>query len=128
MVRSSGERCLICSILHLNEATGARDTLLKMQGVGQKVADCILLFSLSRKEVFPIDVWVERVMARLYFKELNGHVSKKDIQKYSEENFGEYAGIVQQHLFYRRVQFCPNLPYRSMQKRSKQSEEEVCPS
>lgn len=82
------------------DTTGARDTLLKMQGVGQKVADCILLFSLSRKEVFPIDVWVERVMARLYFKELNGHVSKKDIQKYSEENFGEYAGIVQQHLFY----------------------------
>ncbi len=46
-----------------------RQILLKLKGVGPKVADCILLFSCQRGEVFPIDVWVERVMSVLYFKE-----------------------------------------------------------
>lgn len=78
----------------------AKQELMKMQGIGPKVADCILLFSLSRKEVFPIDVWVERVMSKIYFKDLKGKVSKKDIINYSNNNFKEYAGIVQQHLFF----------------------------
>ena len=46
-----------------------REILLKRKGVGPKVADCILLFSCKKGEVFPIDVWVERVMSVLYFKE-----------------------------------------------------------
>ena len=78
----------------------AKSELMKMQGIGPKVADCILLFSLNRKEVFPIDVWVERVMSKIYFKDLKGKVSKKDIINYSNNNFKEYAGIVQQHLFF----------------------------
>lgn len=78
----------------------AKTELMKMQGIGPKVADCILLFSLNRKEVFPIDVWVERVMSKIYFKDLKGKVSKKDIINYSNNNFKEYAGIVQQHLFF----------------------------
>lgn len=78
----------------------AKQELMKMQGIGPKVADCILLFSLSRKEVFPIDVWVERVMSKIYFKDLKGKVSKKYIINYSNNNFKEYAGIVQQHLFF----------------------------
>ncbi len=46
-----------------------REELLKLSGVGPKVADCILLFSdLKRFEVFPIDVWVRRVMNDLYIK------------------------------------------------------------
>lgn len=75
-----------------------RKELLALMGIGPKVADCILLFSCGRQEVFPIDVWVERVMKKLYFKEAN--VSKKEILKYSDENFGCDAGIIQQHLFY----------------------------
>lgn len=75
-----------------------REKLLSLMGIGPKVADCILLFSCGRQEVFPIDVWVERVMKKLYFKEIN--VSKKEILKYSDENFGSDAGIIQQHLFY----------------------------
>ena len=77
-----------------------REELLKLKGVGPKVADCILLFSCQRKEVFPIDVWVERVMSVLYFKETSGKMKKKDILKYAEEKFGVYSGIVQQHLFF----------------------------
>ena len=75
-----------------------RDRLLSLMGIGPKVADCILLFSCGRQEVFPVDVWVERVMKKLYFKEAS--VSKKEILKYSIENFGSDAGIIQQHLFY----------------------------
>ena len=78
----------------------AKRELMKMQGVGQKVADCILLFSLERREVFPIDVWVERVMSKIYFKELNGKTSKKEILDYAINNFDKNCGIVQQHLFY----------------------------
>ncbi len=77
-----------------------RQTLLKLKGVGPKVADCILLFSCQRGEVFPIDVWVERVMSVLYFNETHGKMKKKDILKYADEKFGKYSGIVQQHLFY----------------------------
>ncbi|MEG2348452.1 MAG: DNA glycosylase [Clostridia bacterium] len=78
----------------------AKEKLLEVKGVGPKVADCILLFALGRKEVFPIDVWVERVMQVLYFKNLGTTLKKIDIIKYAQNNFKEYAGIVQQHLFY----------------------------
>ena len=75
-----------------------RKELLSLMGIGPKVADCILLFSCGRQEVFPIDVWVERVMKKLYFNDKN--ISKKEILKYASDNFGNDAGIVQQHLFY----------------------------
>ena len=74
--------------------------LLTIMGVGQKVADCILLFSCKRSEVFPIDVWVERVMTNLYFKEYGRAMKKKEILEYADKNFKKDAGIVQQHLFY----------------------------
>lgn len=78
----------------------AKKELMKMQGIGPKVADCILLFSLKKREVFPIDVWVERVMSKIYFKELNGKISKKEILNYATKNFDKNCGIIQQHLFY----------------------------
>ena len=73
---------------------------MKLKGVGQKVADCIMLFSCGREEVFPIDVWVERVMSVLYFKDNKGSMKKKDIIEYANTHFGKNAGIIQQHLFY----------------------------
>lgn len=77
-----------------------REKLLSLKGVGPKVADCILLFSCNRKEVFPVDVWVQRVMAILYFDVNDGKIRKKDIIEYARTNFGNDAGIIQQHLFY----------------------------
>ncbi len=77
-----------------------RNTLLKFKGIGPKVADCILLFSCTRGEVFPIDVWVERIMTSLYFKEQKDNIKKKDIIQYADNEFKEYSGIIQQHLFY----------------------------
>ena len=79
-----------------------REQLLTLSGVGPKVADCILLFStLKRFEVFPIDVWVRRVMNELYIKnEDETKVNKKEIEKLAHEKFGNLAGIAQQNLFY----------------------------
>ena len=79
-----------------------REQLLTLSGVGPKVADCILLFStLKRFEVFPIDVWVRRVMNELYIKnEDETKVNKKQIEKLAQEKFGNLAGIAQQYLFY----------------------------
>ena len=73
--------------------------LLSFKGVGNKVADCILLFSCGKSEVFPIDVWVEKVMKKLYFDNKED-VTKAQILEYACTNFKQYSGIVQQHLFY----------------------------
>lgn len=79
-----------------------RKQLLTLSGVGPKVADCILLFStLKRFDVFPIDVWVRRVMNDLYIHdEQESKVNKKDIEKLAKEKFGDLEGIAQQYLFY----------------------------
>lgn len=65
----------------------ARAELCKIKGVGNKVADCTLLFGMHRIEAFPIDVWMRRAMERL-FPGMTG------------EDFGEYAGIAQQYIFH----------------------------
>ena len=79
-----------------------REELLSLAGVGPKVADCILLFSdLKRFDVFPIDVWVRRVMNELYIKNSDEtKVNKKDIERIAYQKFGNLEGIAQQYLFY----------------------------
>ncbi len=81
-----------------------KEELLKLSGVGNKVADCILLFSdLKRLEVFPIDVWVRRVMNDLYIGEPEEEkVSKKQMEELANKKFGNLAGIAQQYLYYWR--------------------------
>lgn len=88
--------------LQEKDTTSARKELLTLAGVGPKVADCILLFStLKRFDVFPIDVWVKRVMNDLYIhNEVEEKVSKKEIKKLAKEKFGDLEGIAQQYLFY----------------------------
>ena len=81
-----------------------REQLLTLSGIGPKVADCILLFStLKRFEVFPIDVWVRRVMNDLYFKNPDEtKVTKRQIEQIATKKFGDLAGLAQQYLFYWR--------------------------
>ena len=92
------------SLEKLKDTEEIRNELLKLPGVGPKVADCILLFSeLKRLDVFPIDVWVRRVMNELYIKnDDESKVSKKQIEKLAKEKFGNLEGIAQQYLFYWR--------------------------
>ena len=79
-----------------------KEELLTLSGVGPKVADCILLFSnLKRFDVFPIDVWVRRVMNELYINNPDEKkVSKKQIENIAKEKFGNLEGLAQQYLFY----------------------------
>ena len=74
-----------------------REELLKFSGVGNKVADCIMLFSYKRGEVFPVDVWIKRVMEKLFIKQ---ETPVKKIAKEANRIFGKYAGYAQQYLFY----------------------------
>jgi len=75
----------------------ARKELMKYKGVGAKVADCVLLYSGTRYDVFPVDVWVKRVMEELYF---GREASFSEIHRFAGEKFGQYAGFAQQYLFY----------------------------
>ena len=79
-----------------------KEILISLPGVGPKVADCILLFSyLKRTEVFPVDVWIRRVINDLYLKcEDENKINNKDIEKLANEKFGDLAGIAQQYLYY----------------------------
>jgi N-glycosylase/DNA lyase len=71
--------------------------LKKLVGVGNKVADCILLFASSQTAAFPVDTWVKKVLAEYY----NFHESKQEkIDDFVKGYFGEFAGIAQQYLFY----------------------------
>lgn len=75
----------------------ARKELQILPGVGPKVADCILLFAFDRKESFPVDVWIKRVMEELYLKEVT---PKSKIAMRGREVFGKNAGFANQYLFY----------------------------
>lgn len=71
--------------------------LISLQGVGPKVASCILLFGFQKKDKFPVDTWIEQV----YYNHFNNKkMPRTDIQKYFENEFKEYSGIAQQYLFY----------------------------
>lgn len=87
----------------IKDSKRLKEELLKYPGVGPKVADCIMLFSMKKFEVFPIDVWVRRVMTELYFENETKIVpNNKQILKYAEETFGNLSGLAQQYLFYWR--------------------------
>lgn len=74
-----------------------KEELLSIKGVGEKVANCVLLFGLSQRSAFPVDVWMERIMRQLYFQE---DTKKEQIQQFAREQYGEYGGYAQQYLFY----------------------------
>lgn len=76
---------------------GVPDDLTELQGVGPKVANCIDLFGRHNMAAFPIDVWVKRVMNRLYGFDEN---DVRGMADFAKEKFGEYGGIVQQYLFH----------------------------
>ena len=75
----------------------ARKKLMEIKGVGEKVANCVMLFGLGYRSAFPIDVWMKRIMETLYFQ---GKDTKKElIADFAKEMYGEYGGYAQQYLF-----------------------------
>lgn len=75
-----------------------REQLMKIKGVGMKVANCVSLFGLGYREAFPVDVWIKRIMQSLYFD--GKEHSNAEIESYGVEHFGKYGGYAQQYLFY----------------------------
>ena len=80
----------------------AKQALIALPGVGPKIADCVLLFSLEFSQAFPVDVWIKRVMEELYFN--SQKTPEKKIAEFAQEYFGKNAGYAQQFLYhYRRL-------------------------
>jgi N-glycosylase/DNA lyase len=91
----------------------AKKTLLGLPGVGNKVADCVLLFSLEKLEAFPIDVWMKRAATGIYSSHFDDAFIKRVSEKgspttkeyetiaaFGREYFGRYAGYAQEYLFH----------------------------
>jgi N-glycosylase/DNA lyase len=76
----------------------AFDCILKVPGVGPKVADCILLYGFNFREAFPSDVWIKRIVSYLYFDGKDISVSK--VREFGMEEFGDNAGYVQLYMFH----------------------------
>lgn len=75
----------------------AKEALKDIPGIGDKIADCILLFSLGFTEAFPVDTWMKKILQKLYFK--NQVVSNQQLQDFGLKYFGRYAGYAQQFLY-----------------------------
>ena len=93
----------------------AKLELLSLSGVGQKVADCVLLFSFDNLEAFPVDIWMRRIILEVYPNHFERSFIKKilgkrsitrgeyeKISSFGRGYFGEYAGYAQEYLFHYR--------------------------
>lgn len=79
------------------DTDSAKKELMRINGVGPKVSDCVLLYSYGKYDAFPTDVWIKRIMETLYF---DSEKKISEIHKFAREKFGAYAGFAQQYLFY----------------------------
>jgi len=105
-VKELGERMQHFDVARLRKENyeNAKAALMESAGIGEKVADCICLFSLDKHEAFPIDVWIARVMAKLYGKEIRAMFPKtkfsyKDIQTFARAKWDGDAGYAQAFLY-----------------------------
>jgi N-glycosylase/DNA lyase len=76
----------------------AREELMKLPGVGRKIADCVLLFAYGFQSAFPVDVWVMKALRQLYFPKRK--VKMQRLHRFAAEHFGVCAGYAQQYLFH----------------------------
>jgi N-glycosylase/DNA lyase len=76
----------------------ARTELMKLPGVGRKIADCVLLFAYGCQSAFPVDVWVMKALRQLYFP--RRRVTLRRLHRFAATHFGPCAGYAQQYLFH----------------------------
>jgi N-glycosylase/DNA lyase len=86
----------------------ARKELMKLQGVGPKAADCILLFAFQKYEAFPVDVWIRRILQEHYLPELatGAPLTTREynqIRTFAREHFGDKCGWAQEYLYAARL-------------------------
>ena len=80
--------------VHNMPSAEGRSCLKQIKGVGDKVADCVLLFAYNKHDVFPKDVWIKRILNNLYA------VQESEFDAFTKEKFGDLGGFAQQYLFY----------------------------
>ena len=86
----------------------ALEALIGLPGVGDKVANCAILFSLDKPEAFPVDVWINRALQEWYLDGRDEKLSLPKMRLWAQEYFGPYAGYANQYLFHsRRLQGRP---------------------
>lgn len=90
------EGCIGGEMLEMLDTADARNELMKLYGVGDKVCDCVMLFSLAKYDLFPSDVWIKRVMCESFGS------SESTAKADGERIFGKMSGFAQQYLFYYR--------------------------
>lgn len=78
----------------------AKVELMELPGVGEKIAECVLLFGFGHTSAFPVDVWIQRVMEELYFQGKNTPI--KVVAEFGKHYFGMNAGYAQQFLYHWR--------------------------
>ena len=76
----------------------AREQLMSLSGVGKKVADCTLLYSLDFLEAFPMDTWIRKGLQKIYFK--GKKAGEKAMEEFVSNHFGPYAGYAQLYLYH----------------------------
>jgi N-glycosylase/DNA lyase len=86
----------------------ARRQLMSLSGVGKKVADCTLLYSLDFLEAFPMDTWIKRGLQKVYFE--GKKVGENTMEEFVSNHFGPYAGYAQLYLFH----FWRNDPFKKV--------------
>jgi len=86
--------------VHAMSYQRAKDILMELPGVGAKIADCVLVFSMDKLEAFPIDRWVSRAMREWY--QIGDKLSYEEVADWAKDYFDPYAGYAQQYLFHGR--------------------------
>ncbi len=86
------------SRLHQFPPDQIRGELMRLTGVGRKIADCVLLFAYGAQSAFPVDVWVAKALRELYFKRRRPNL--KRLHHFAANHFGPHAGYAQQYLFH----------------------------
>ncbi len=75
----------------------AREALMDVKGIGPKIADCILLFSLGYLQAFPVDVWIRKVVSRVYLGK--DDENEERVRRFGTSYFGRYAGYAQEYIY-----------------------------
>lgn len=99
----SSAQLISSGVLNLNDLRSssyahAKETLTSLDGVGNKIADCVMLFSIGKLEAFPIDRWIKRCLTDEY--KLKSNSSYESLGDWAREYFGRYAGYAQQYMFH----------------------------
>jgi len=88
--------------LHESSYEDAKKLLMERKGVGDKVADCVLLFGFEKYDAVPVDVWIERILRTQYFPGQKTKLSYATASSFARKQFGTYAGYAQEYLYAQR--------------------------